>query len=79
MVMDSQWSLIGSANWDPRSLRLNFELNLECYNRSLAARLDRLIEDRMKSARPLSLRDLDERPLPIKLRDGIARLATPFL
>ncbi|MBT3597891.1 MAG: hypothetical protein HN758_09880 [Verrucomicrobia bacterium] len=21
---------MGSANWDPRSLRLNFEFNLEC-------------------------------------------------
>src|SRR5262249_26225569 len=30
MVVDRAWSLIGSANWDARSLRLNFELDLEC-------------------------------------------------
>ena len=32
MVVDGVWSLIGSANWDPRSLRLNFEFNVECYD-----------------------------------------------
>ena len=36
MVVDGAWSLIGSANWDPRSLRLNFEFNVECYDRDLA-------------------------------------------
>ncbi len=32
MVVDGTWALVGSANWDPRSLRLNFEFNLECYD-----------------------------------------------
>src|SRR5262245_60407951 len=29
MVVDGVWSLVGSANWDPRSLRLNFEFDVE--------------------------------------------------
>ena len=29
MTIDDAWSLIGSANWDTRSFRLNFELNVE--------------------------------------------------
>ena len=29
MVVDGVWSFMGSANWDPRSLRLNFEFNVE--------------------------------------------------
>ncbi len=29
MLVDGMWSLIGSGNWDPRSLRLNFEFNVE--------------------------------------------------
>src|SRR5690606_11177032 len=32
MIVDGIWSLIGSTNWDPRSLRLNFEFNVECYH-----------------------------------------------
>ena len=33
MTIDGSWSLIGSANWDMRSLRLNFELTVEFYDR----------------------------------------------
>ncbi|HTS90065.1 MAG TPA: phospholipase D-like domain-containing protein [Gemmatimonadales bacterium] len=78
-VVDGAWSLIGSANWDPRSLRLNFEYGVECYSQSLAATLDRLIEAKIASARRLTLEDLDQRSLAVKLRDGVAWLAQPYL
>jgi phosphatidylserine/phosphatidylglycerophosphate/cardiolipin synthase-like enzyme len=29
LTIDGVWSLIGSANWDVRSFRLNFELSVE--------------------------------------------------
>jgi cardiolipin synthase len=70
---------VGSANWDPRSLRLNFEFNVECYDRDLAAELNELVRGKMATAKKLTLRDVDSRPLLIRLRDGLARLATPYL
>lgn len=79
LIVDDCWALIGSANWDPRSLRLNFEFNVECYDCELAATLARLVHRRIESARRITLAEVDSRPLPMKLRDGIARLATPFL
>ncbi len=79
MVVDGGWSLIGSTNWDPRSLRLNFEFNVECYDARLAQRLDALIDARIAAARALSLADVAARPLPIRLRDGVARLFSPYL
>jgi len=79
LVVDGVWTLLGSANWDPRSLRLNFELQLECWDRELAARVEALAEDRIARARPLSLADVDRRPLSVKLRDGVARLLSPYL
>ena len=79
LVVDGHWSLIGSANWDPRSLQLNFEFNVECYDRDFAESLDSLIESKRKAARQLTLKEVDSRPLPVKLRDGIARLFHPFL
>ncbi|MDX2221850.1 MAG: phospholipase D-like domain-containing protein, partial [Rhodospirillaceae bacterium] len=36
LVVDRTWCLIGSTNWDQRSLRLNFEANLECFDAVLA-------------------------------------------
>ena len=79
MVVDSRWSLLGSSNWDPRSLRLNFEFNLECYDWELAHRLERLIRRKIRQARPVTIEALDGRSLPVKLRDGVARLLTPYL
>ena len=45
MVVDGAWVLLGSSNWDPRSLRLNFEFDLECYDRGLAESLQQWLRD----------------------------------
>ena len=79
MVVDGAWTLLGSANWDARSLRLNFELNVECYSVELGAHLDGMIQARISAARPLTLEHIDARSLPVKLRDGLARLFSPYL
>ncbi len=79
MVVDGAWALLGSANWDPRSLRLNFELDVECYDPALASRVEALAQGRIRRARRLTLEDVDARPLPVRLRDGVARLFSPYL
>jgi cardiolipin synthase A/B len=79
MLVDGCWVLLGSANWDPRSLRLNFEFNLECYDTDLARRLEELVANRLKTAHLMTLREVDARPLPARLVDGLARLLTPYL
>lgn len=79
MVVDDEWSLIGSTNWDARSLRLNFELNVELYSRPCAAKFKQFIAERREQARELTLEAIDGRPLWRKLRDGIARLFSPYL
>jgi cardiolipin synthase len=79
LVIDDHWSLVGSANWDPRSLRLNFEIGLECYDRDLAGRLTSIADEKIRRSRPLSLEEVDGRSVPVRLRDGIARLFQPYL
>jgi len=79
LVVDGVWALIGSTNWDPRSLRLNFEFNVECYDDAFAGRLDELIDGKAENAREVTLEQLDERSFPVQLRDGLARLLTPYL
>lgn len=79
LVVDGAWTLFGSTNWDARSLRLNFELDVECYSVELGAHLDGLVQARIASARPVTLHQLRARPLAIKLRDGAARLFAPYL
>jgi cardiolipin synthase A/B len=79
MLLDGCWVLLGSANWDARSLRLNFEFNLECYDAELAQRLDQWVETKRNGAHPVTMEEVDGRPLPARLRDGIALLLTPYL
>jgi cardiolipin synthase len=79
MLVDGCWVLLGSANWDSRSLRLNFEFNLECYDVKLAQRLDQWIETKRNGAHPVTMEEVDGRSLPARLRDGIARLLSPYL
>jgi cardiolipin synthase len=78
-VVDGLWSLIGSTNWDVRSLRLNFEYNLECYDSALAEHLNQLVDLRLRAGRQLTKTELDAQPLPHRFRDGLARLFTPYL
>lgn len=79
MLVDQQWTLLGSTNWDPRSLRLNFEFNVECYSATLGQEVARLIQTRRAAARQITQAEMDARRLPMRLRDGVARLFTPFL
>ncbi len=79
MVVDGAYTLLGSANWDARSLRLNFELNVECYSVELGAHMEGLVLARRAAAREITLADVHARALPVKLRDGVARLFAPYL
>ncbi|MCX6130638.1 MAG: phospholipase D-like domain-containing protein [Proteobacteria bacterium] len=79
MTVDGIWSLIGSTNWDPRSLRLNFEFNCESYDKTLTESLDALIDMRLAKAAQLNLDELQSRPWLVKVRDGLARLVSPYL
>jgi cardiolipin synthase len=79
MLVDNAWTLLGSANWDPRSLRLNFELNVECYDPALAGQLTAHLRTRLARAHEVTLAEVDGRNLPARLRDGVARLLTPYL
>ena len=49
MVVDGHWVSLGSANWDARSLRLNFELNLECYGREFAGEMEKLVAKKVST------------------------------
>jgi cardiolipin synthase A/B len=77
MVVDDVWCFVGSANWDMRSFRLNFELNVEIIDADLAAQIDRFMRDKMRAR--LSREDLAARLLPVRLRDAGVRLLLPYL
>jgi cardiolipin synthase len=79
LLVDDLYSLVGSANLDPRSLRLNFEFNLEVYDSSLNARLAAHFDACRNVSHPVTREEMDGRPLPAKMRDATAKLLSPYL
>ncbi len=77
MVVDKEWCLVGSSNWDMRSFRLNFECNLEVYDAELARVLVEAMKIEMNNK--MTTDQLEARPLPVRLRDAGVRLALPYL
>jgi cardiolipin synthase len=78
-VVDRYWTLFGSSNWDPRSHRLNFEFDVECYDTDFADGLDDWALDKLEGAHRITLEEYDERGTARKLRDGAFRLLAPYL
>lgn len=79
MTIDEEWCLVGSSNWDTRSLRLNFEFDVECYDRALIASVDALIDRKIARSAKLRRDDLMAAPKWTQLRDAAVRLLLPYL
>ncbi|RMG71772.1 MAG: cardiolipin synthase [Nitrospirae bacterium] len=79
MIVDDQWVLIGSGNWDARSFRLNFEFNIECYDETLSKRLSAIVDRKISEAKRVDRDFLTSRPLTVKIRDGVSFLLSPYL
>ena len=77
MTVDGRWCLVGSANWDMRSFRLNFELNVEIYHSALVRQLEQFMTQKQEVR--LSADVLKKSPLPVILRNNAARLMLPYL
>jgi len=78
-VMDRHYVQFGSANLDPRSLRLNFELTVEVYDRAFGERATRWIDEVVARSREVTLEEMDARSLPTRTRDALCWLFSPYL
>ncbi len=79
MTVDGFCCVLGSANWDSRSLRLNFEFNVAAVDDDFAARVDAMIDTKIATSRRLTLRMIAARGRLAKLRDALTRLLLPYL
>lgn len=79
MIIDDRWILLGSANMDRRSFRLNFEFNVEVYDVELATRLGTWVDQQNAEGEKVTLEAMDSRPVWKRLRDGFVRLFSPHL
>ena len=79
LLIDDAYVHLGSANLDNRSLRLNFELTLEVFDRALNRALTRHFETVMAGSRMATVDELRARSLPARMRDAFFWLFSPYL
>ena len=78
LLVDDDLAIIGSANFDHRSFRLNFEVSVLFDDPGIAAELAALIEGEMASA-PRVHRGRPRSLLGARLPEALARLLSPLL
>lgn len=79
LAIDGCWAYVGSSNLDPRSLRLNFEIDLEIFDRPFVEDLERRIDEIISSATEVTLEALQSRPFAVRLLDRLLWLGSPYL
>jgi cardiolipin synthase len=79
LVIDEDYAQIGSANIDPRSLRLNFELAIEIIDRDFVSRLAAHCVSVKSRSREFTNAQLERLSVPVRLRNSLAWLFSPYL
>jgi cardiolipin synthase len=79
MVVDGKIGIVGSANLDNRSFRLNFEVSALFYDVTALAELTRLFDVDKHKCRHITLRSRSRLPLSTRLAEASARLLSPLL
>jgi len=79
LLIDNEYALVGSANIDPRSLRLNFEFIVEIFDAATVRELTEHFDQSRQASRQVSLEEMDQRSLPLRLRDSFCKLFSPYL
>ncbi|MFC0676441.1 cardiolipin synthase [Lysobacter korlensis] len=78
LLCDDDLAIIGSANFDHRSFRLNFEVSVLFRDHAVAAALAQLLERDLQHA-PRVRDDRDRPLLRCRLPEALARLVSPLL
>ncbi len=79
IIIDSCYVLIGSANIDPRSLRLNFELMVEILDEKFAQEMNSELQIIIERSRQVSFEEVESRSLLARIKDSLAWLFSPYL
>lgn len=79
-VFDGHIATVGTANWDIRSFKLNFETNAFVYDSKLCAEMETAYLNELESnCTEITLANYQNRSLIVKIKEGVSRLMSPLL
>jgi len=79
LCIDDEYCMVGSANLDPRSLRLNYEVGIEVFSKEINRLIRAHFDDAISKSTRLDRMKLENRSIPIRLRDAVVSLLSPYL
>lgn len=79
IIIDDEVTSLGSANFDYRSFKLNFELNAFIYDTKTTAEFRKIFLKDIEKSTLVSYSKYQERSLLIKIKEAFARLISPIL
>jgi cardiolipin synthase len=79
LLVDDRWAITGSANFDNRSLRLNYEAGCVVYSPRLIAELDTAFDADLRESQALDAVAFARRPFRQHLAENACRLLSPIL
>ena len=79
LLMDDDVAGVGTANFDNRSFRLNFEITLLVQDSEFAGKVEDMLKKDLEHSRQVTASDLTDKPVWYPLAMGVARLFSPVL
>jgi len=79
LIIDGEFSLVGTANIDVRSLTLNYETCLAVYSTEFTDAMKFIIHEDIGNSDEVLLADWRKRPQHRRLLENLAALMTPVL
>jgi cardiolipin synthase len=79
VVVDGEWTILGSANMDIRSFRMNYEVSVDVLGRDLAERMEDLFREDLAASRALDSATWAQRPLGRKIKERFFGLFADWL
>jgi cardiolipin synthase len=77
MLVDDQFSSIGTVNFDNRSMRLNFEITMLIGDKDFASEVEAMLEEDFANSRLASAKEYTGSPLLFRFAVRVARLMAP--
>lgn len=79
VVVDGTWSILGSANMDIRSFRINYEVSVDVLGSDFGERMEAVFAHDRARSRPISVEEWNGRPLLRKIKERLCGLARLFV
>jgi cardiolipin synthase A/B len=79
MTIDGRWMMVGSANCDNRSMRLNFELNIVAQHFEATVELEKVLLEDFEMSQEISIEKFRKRPFMQRLGEAAVRPLAPLL